>query len=170
MRERLKELDIRITELADYLHISRPTIYRFIDNYESGKTRGIDKGVLNLFRYIESNPLIGKKNVIAYIIDNFSDESSDNRSSLIKSIIDFENGKSYFREKADFLQFVASSNELDELIPYLNESLSILTSAKIEEDSLNKIGKYILFRESVRNNKQLTDKEMIIVRQILEDY
>ncbi len=166
----MKNLDIRITELADYLHISRPTIYRFIDNYESGKTRGIDKGVLNLFRYIDSNPLIGKKNVIAYIIDNFSDESSDNRSNLTKSIADFENSKSYFKEKADFLQFVASSNELDELIPYLNETLSILTSAKIEEDSLNKIGKYILFRESVRNNKQLTDKEMIIVRQILEDY
>lgn len=31
LKERLKEIDLRIAELADYLQISRPTMYKFID-------------------------------------------------------------------------------------------------------------------------------------------
>ena len=34
LRERLKNMEIKITELADYLQISRPTMYKFIEYYD----------------------------------------------------------------------------------------------------------------------------------------
>ena len=41
IREQLKEKDIKITELADYLGITRPTLYKFIDIFDDGKIKGI---------------------------------------------------------------------------------------------------------------------------------
>ena len=64
IRDRLKELEIRITELADYLQISRTTLYKFIELYDSGQQKDVNPSVRKLFDFIENNELIGKKNVM----------------------------------------------------------------------------------------------------------
>ena len=46
LKERLKDMDIRITELAEYLQVSRPTMYKFIDYYEEHSFDLINKKVL----------------------------------------------------------------------------------------------------------------------------
>ena len=43
LKERFKEIDLKITVLADYLQISRPTMYKFIDMYEEGNYENINK-------------------------------------------------------------------------------------------------------------------------------
>ena len=73
IRERLKDIDVKITELANYLNISRPTMYKFIDSYETGEKESVSKSVLQLFDYIESDETIGKNNVIAFILNNLVD-------------------------------------------------------------------------------------------------
>ena len=70
MREKLKELNIRITELSDYTSLSRPTLYKFLGFYEKGRYKNINDNVLRLFKYIDGTPNIGKANVIAYIVNN----------------------------------------------------------------------------------------------------
>ena len=72
IRDRLKELEIRITELADYLQISRTTLYKFIELYDSGQQKDVNPSVRKLFDFIENNELIGKKNVIGYILENMT--------------------------------------------------------------------------------------------------
>ena len=67
LRQRLKEMDLRITELADYLQLSRPTMYKFIECYDNGEFEQINKKVLKLFNYINENELAGKRNVVIYI-------------------------------------------------------------------------------------------------------
>ena len=52
LEDRLKELDIKKTELANYLDISRPTMYKFIESYDNGEFETINKKVLKLFDYI----------------------------------------------------------------------------------------------------------------------
>ena len=70
LREKLRGIDIRITELADYLQISRPTMYKYIEAYDAEQFSEINNKVLKLFNYINNNPLIGKKTVMNYILNN----------------------------------------------------------------------------------------------------
>ena len=69
LRQRLKNMDLRITELADYLQVSRPTMYKFIDYYDNGEFDLINRNVLKLFNYISENGLLGKRNVVNYILN-----------------------------------------------------------------------------------------------------
>ena len=73
IRQRLKDMELKITDLADYLQITRPTLYKFIDMYDSNEFDGINRKVLRLFNYIEKNTLAGKKVVINYILTNLVD-------------------------------------------------------------------------------------------------
>ena len=63
-------MELKITELSGYLQLSRPTMYKFIEAYDVGDRSVINKHVLKLFKYIDENPLIGKRTVISYILTN----------------------------------------------------------------------------------------------------
>ena len=86
IRNRLKELDIKITELADYLQLSRTTMYKFIEAYDSKNYNEVNKKVLKLFKYIDENELIDKRNVINFILSKLTNlkemEDDENLSSL----------------------------------------------------------------------------------------
>ena len=60
IKDSLKKLNIKITELADYLKISRPTMYKFIELYDSNKYEDITKNVKKLFDFIKNNTLMIK--------------------------------------------------------------------------------------------------------------
>ena len=169
MREKLREMDLRITELCDYLHFSRPTMYRFIDNYEAKKYRGVDRGVLALFRYIDGTPNIGKKNVISYIINNVNtDTDDDSESHLIKAVKKYESGKSVFDYKTDFLIKIASSSEFDDLIRYCSECESILSKEALTDEDIMRVGRYVIFRYEFNNDKGLTKTQFEKVKKIVE--
>ena len=70
LKDRIKEMDLKMTELADYMQISRPTLYKFIECYDNQKFDVINNKVLKLFNYITENELVGKKTVISYILNN----------------------------------------------------------------------------------------------------
>ena len=70
LRERIKQMDLKVTELSDYLQISRPTMYKFIEYYDEQNFDLINRKVLKLFNYISENEFIGKKTVISYILNN----------------------------------------------------------------------------------------------------
>ncbi len=165
----MKELDIRITELCDYLHFSRPTMYRFIDNYEAGKYRGIDRGVLSLFRYIDETPNIGKKNVISFIINNITIETDDSSdSSFIALAKKYENSKSASELKTEFMEKLMSSSELDDIADYCAECERILVKEILEEEDYRKIGRYVLFRYEIENQPEFTAKQMKIIKKLTE--
>ena len=54
----LQQNDIKITELAKYLQISRPTMYKYIECYDLGQEELVDKQIAKLFDYISKNDLI----------------------------------------------------------------------------------------------------------------
>jgi predicted transcriptional regulator len=141
LEEKLKELDIKKTELANYLNISRPTMYKFIDLYDSGNRNEINKKVLKLFDYITDNDMIGKNNVIGYILNNLADvkelETKD-ETDLYKNIRKYvlENPNS---EKSQFLELVCKKTSYDLVIHYLIEITPLLRKkslTKKEKDLL----------------------------------
>ena len=80
LREKIRDLDLRISDLAEYLKISRPTLYKYIDMYEEGNRSTIDTKILNLFDYIQNTKNIGSNNVIYYIMNNIVENVNTNNT------------------------------------------------------------------------------------------
>lgn len=138
IKERLKEIELKITELSDYLQISRPTMYKFIEAYDAGENSGINKNVLKLFKYIDENPVIGKKTVVSYILTNLVEEkelgdSSENRLyNQIKRYI-ISNPES---AKTQFIELAIQKTDYDDAIKYLLKIYPLLKKRKLSDEEI----------------------------------
>lgn len=144
IKVRLKNLEIKITELADYLQISRTTLYKFMEAYDSGNKKEINNSILKLFNYIEKNELIGKKNVINYILNNMtiiSDNDVSEVNKIVKDIREYisNNLKS---EKTQFIDKCVKTTQFDIMIHYLMDINSLLNKIKLTKDEEKKIEPY----------------------------
>lgn len=86
MREKLKKLNIKLTDLAHYLNISRPTLYKYIDAYEQEKYAEMSKKSKKIFMFIDKNPTASKIDVIDYIIHLNKTHSFEELKSLFHAI------------------------------------------------------------------------------------
>ena len=143
--DKLKELDIKKTELANYLNISRPTMYKFIDLYENGNKGEINKKVLKLFEYIADNEMIGKNNVIGYILNNLTDvkeleskEETDLFKNVRKYMLDNPNN-----EKSQFLELACKKSSYDLIIHYLMEITPLLRKKSLSDEEKNLLKPYM---------------------------
>lgn len=69
IKEKLKELGIRLTELADYFNISRPTLYKHIESFDLNKLDQIPILIRNTLIFINREDVVSKKEVISFIIN-----------------------------------------------------------------------------------------------------
>ena len=149
IKEMLKKIDIKITELSDYLKISRPTLYKFIDNYDNKNIKEMDKRLVDLFNYIKKNiDLIEKRNVINYIFNNFNEYSNLEEDNLYRIINNFRsyvisNPKS---EKTFIVNEIIKNKYYDLIVHYLYSIHNIISKKKLtdEEKELLKPYKQIL--------------------------
>lgn len=145
IKERLKELEIKITELANYLQISRPTMYKFIESYDDGNKNEINKKVRKLFDYMEKSPLIGKRNVINFILTNLSDIQDTDTGEVNQIMQDIRQyiSSNPNSEKTQFVQKSLSETQFDIPIHYLLEIQPLLKKKKLTESEKNKIKPYL---------------------------
>ena len=144
IRQKLREMDFKITELAEYLQITRPTLYKFIDDYDSGNFALINKRVLKLFNYIENNPLAGKKTILVYILNNLVDEKEMGEEVEVSK---FTKIKKYILEnpssnKSAFIELIISRKDFDSIIDYLVEIYPLLKKRKLSDDEIVKLKPY----------------------------
>jgi len=119
--ERLKELDIKITELASYLNISRPTLYRFIELYDLNKTDELKKDIKDFFDFIENNELIGKINVIDYIFSHFTIgiPNNINDENIKKRLIKILSSEEIPKNKLKIIEMLLKNTSYDNFVDYL---------------------------------------------------
>ncbi len=91
MKEKLKQLNLRLTELANYLNISRPTLYKYLDEYESKNYKDIDKNTRKVFDYVKKRSTISKVAVIDFIINDLYDKKPEEIKKLYQAIEKDEN-------------------------------------------------------------------------------
>ena len=154
LRERMREMDIKVTELSDYLKISRPTMYKFIDYYEAGQFDLINKNVLKLFNFISENDLAGKKSVIAFILNHLievkplGEKTEISEMNRIRKYI-VENPES---KKSIFLKLCASTDFFDDLIYILPDVFAISQKNKKDENEQRFLDLYTSFLENLKSN------------------
>ena len=144
LRQRLKNMDLRITELADYLQVSRPTMYKFIDYYDNGEFDLINRNVLKLFNYISENGLLGKRNVVNYILNNLVDlkqngtkQENDILNLVKKNVVANPDSK-----KSQFIKLIIEKNTFDKMIYYLMDIYEITKKKNHSKDEINKLEEY----------------------------
>lgn len=155
LRERLRQMDLRITELADYLQISRPTMYKFIEMYDAGENTNIQYRVLKLFDFIMKNELAGKKTVINYILThlvNVDEMGEDATLKVYKKIKKFisENADS---KKIEFLDKCFIKNTYNEVLYYLLDIAQLVNKRNLTEEENNFLLPYTELIQRIKENK-----------------
>lgn len=144
IRERLHELDLKITELSDYLQISRTTLYKFIEDYDSGKKESINPKVASLFDYMTNSELIDKKNVINFILTNLTavdNMDSAKNASVIETIKNYVS-KNPDSEKTKFMYECSIKSSYDTIIHYMVEIAPLLSKKRLTKQEREKIRLY----------------------------
>ena len=163
MKARMRELNIKMTELSEYIKVSRPTLYKYIESYESGDLESIPGRVVSLFRYMD-RPEVTKEQVIASIISSFREDEGNEVGEAVRRYI---SDPSSSPAKIEFLEKVASTDCLDSIIPYLNDCIDILSGDDIDDDQAYQVARLVLLRSKVNRNLPLKEEELKEAKDIL---
>ncbi|WP_394977228.1 helix-turn-helix domain-containing protein [uncultured Helicobacter sp.] len=127
LRDRLRELGIKIIDLARILDISRPTLYKYIESYEMGELDNIDSSYIALFHYITQNEYINAKNVFIYITQNIL--SLKEKDSQGKRVI---TGNAH---KDAFITILLESHCFDDVLGYFISCYELLQKDTLSDES-----------------------------------
>jgi len=149
LSDRLKELGLKLTDLAQILNNSRPTVYRFIEYYEKNERTKIPARVLNFFNYIQENKEISRIEAMSFAITNIKDYKNET-----------------FKEKVG----KAKRGQIRELVVDGNEDKIVFIEAILEHDTLNPILRYLAECAKILDNgdKGLTNKQKIAVKPLAD--
>ncbi len=160
LREKIRDLDLRISDLSEYLKISRPTLYKYIDMYEEGDRSTIDTKILNLFDYIQNSKNIGNSNVIYYIMNNIIENSNTNNSGeedkrmKIKSLLKTEN-----KSKEDFIYMLTEDNFFDPILDYLMKCKKLSSDNNLSDEDYEFISPLMSLYKSQGFRMRLANKD-----------
>jgi hypothetical protein len=156
LRERLKSIDLRVTELADYLQLSRQTIYTYIQLYDNKQFGQINPNVLKLFNYITENDLAGKRNVVTYILNNIVEVKSmgeNDDGETLKKIKDYLISNPHSK-KSMFLQLCATGGQFDDVIYYLVDVAAIKDRPDKTPEDMQMLEPYKTLISQLKNLKK----------------
>lgn len=159
IKERLKEIELKITELSEYLNISRPTMYKFIDSFDNGNRESINQRVLKLFNYLEENPLAGRRATISFILANLTEQQ---QIAFSTENTDFLPVKKYLTEnsestKSKFIQLAVQKSDFDDIITYLLKIYPLLRKRRLTEEEIALLKPYDDIREIIDNQNSMEE-------------
>ncbi|HOI47006.1 MAG TPA: hypothetical protein PLR26_04675 [Bacilli bacterium] len=88
VRDKLREINVRLVELANYLKVSRPTIYKHLENYEEKDFSKIDKITFDLFSYIDNEENLSKPALMNYLIQNIISTKELVKDTRLSSVME----------------------------------------------------------------------------------
>ncbi len=163
LRDKIRDV-IRLTDLSEYLKVSRPTLYKLIELYDSNEFEKIEKKQLELFNYINDSPKISKKQVINFIVQNqIIDVSTDEKDSLSSFVNKYEYTGSIGEEQDEAIRNIITNKNIGGLISIINRYCFLASKdnlTEIEDDELIFIN-YI---------KDLISKKEVLPNEILVNY
>ncbi len=101
IKQKMKELNLKITELSTYLKNSRTTLYKQIEMYDGVEREELPNKVLKLFDYICSSDTKNKNQVVSYLLSmgkeiedvvNLNSLSNDKRM-IVENVIKMDDYK-----------------------------------------------------------------------------
>ena len=166
MKEKLRDLGIKTTELSEFMKISRPSLYKYIELYESKEYKQIPEKVLRVFKYVDKYKNLSKELVIAYTIGECSDtETSDKKDAVRNYLLN----KGPNDPKINLMYVLATTDSLDAIVQYLASAGTILDEGDLDDSRLYQISKLVNLKYDIMTNKPLTEEEITKTKIILGD-
>lgn len=164
MREKIRNLDIRLTELADYLKISRSSLYNYIEYYENNNKKAIPFEILKLFQYIDKSKILSKEMVINYIMTHFCVIEG---RSIKDDVVLYLNGIDDDNIKLAFIDKVVKTETMDSLIPYLFKCFELLEKDDVSDTDAIQLAKFLKFKNDIETNDVASPEEIELAEKIL---
>ncbi len=140
--DRLKEIELRKKSFAELLGISRPTLDKFIEAYESGQKETVNPRVRKVFDFIEDNPFVGRNKVTEFVnsLREQTDEGTqpppekeeDEATAIVRHFMEKNEGS----PKADFFAMATKTTDFDEVIRYLLKVKPLLRERRLTEEQI----------------------------------
>lgn len=167
MKERLKDLGIRTTELAEYMKLSRPSVYKYIDLYENKDYKSIPEKVLRTFKYIDKYKTLSKEQIVSFIIYEFSEFQNSDKKEAIRNYL---MNKGSNDTKVDLMYQLISTDSLDDIVQYLSNASRILDCDEIGQSELYQVARLVNLKSSLMKNIPLSEEELEQAKQNLGGY
>lgn len=78
---------ITISELARLINISRPTLYKYVEEYDRKEFSNIPDEVIKLLDFITSDSVVSKSEIIGYCIEKYKKTSEYSVLDKIKMLM-----------------------------------------------------------------------------------
>ncbi len=166
MKEKLRELGIKTTELSEYMRISRPSLYKYMELYETGDTSAIPEKILRTFRYIDKYKSLTKEQIVVFVICEFSDINNSDKKEAIRRYLLMHGPND---AKIGLMYALIATNSLDELVPYLADSALILEEKMVDRTDLYRVSRLVNLKSNLMKNKPISDEEIEEAKRNLGD-
>lgn len=164
MREKIRILDIRLTELADYLKISRSSLYNYIEYYETDNKKSIPTEILNLFKYIDRTRNLSKEMVINYIMTHFC--AIEGRS-VKDDVVLFLNSIGEDNAKLVFIDKLINTDLMDSMLPYITKCLELSEKDDYSDSDIIQLAKFMNFKKDIETNDAPSFDEIELTKKML---
>ena len=166
MKEKLRDLGIKTTELSEFMKISRPSLYKYIELYESKEYKQIPEKVLRVFKYVDKYKNLTKEQIIAYTIGEFSDtETSDKKEAVRNYLLN----KGMNDPKIDLMYVLATTDSLDAVVQYLASAGKILDEGEMDDSKIYQVSRLVNLKHDIMTNTPLDEEEIKKTKSILGD-
>lgn len=166
MKEKLRDLGIKTTELSGFMKISRPSLYKYIELYESKEYKQIPEKVFRVFKYVDKYKNLTKDQIIAYTIGEFSDaETSDKKEAVRNYLLN----KGMNDPKIDLMYVLATTDSLDAVVQYLASAGKILDEGDLDDSKIYQVSRLVNLKHDIMTNTPLNEEEIKKTKSILGD-
>lgn len=145
IRDKLKESNIKITELSFYLGVSRPTLYNLLEMYTNKDYKSLEKKVFDLLTFIDNTkpltmPILMNYMINNHVSQNVSMDSDDELTKRLK-VLQSSNSENDLT-KLNFINIVTTSSKLDfiidDLLSYIENDNNHTVDGFIKTININK--------------------------------
>ncbi len=111
---------ITISELSRLINISRPTLYKYIEDFENNRFGGISYDYVLLFQFIVNDNTISKKQIYDYCANTFRVTSDKVILEKLKMKMEEDND---YKDTISLLVNNMDKIDIKELNEYINNKL-----------------------------------------------
>ena len=166
MKEKLRNLGIKTTELSEFMRISRPSLYKYIELYESNEYKLVPEKVLRVFKYVDKYKNLSKEQVIAFTISEFSDTDVSDKKEAIRNYL---LNKGANDPKINLMYVLATTESLDGIVQYLISAGKILDYGDYDESKIYQVARLVNLKSDIMTNKPLSEDEITKAKTIIGD-
>lgn len=122
LRSKIKDSQMRLVELATYLDISRPTLYKYLEEYEAKEYVNIDKRCYDLFSFIDNTKNCTRPVIMDYLINKILpiETITGSANAILSSVRKLsESPNELDLKKMKVIQVIAGSTKFDDVMDSL---------------------------------------------------